>query len=249
MGAMISRAVQSNSEEDAREASARIVRGETSSIEGFRQLLDAQVIIAGGDDMMFRVPSEKLSQDSLSTVRGTYTQVTNGGTLTMGIGPTMAKSQQALVVGKHAGKNRVEVYGERTEARYQQILKHAAAYADSLGSENPDTYPEEQMESLLRRASTMFEGGAAILGMFDPVKDKHPGNFPSPTLTREQKSAFQTRADAEKRSASDMEKVAQTTTDSRTAERATQKAKASRKKAHSSLDRLTAGTPPGGFAL
>lgn len=63
----------------------------------------ATIILFGGDSLAFALDKKLLKK--VDSIRDYYTKV-SGFTITIGVGETISKASQALLYGKHTGKNK-----------------------------------------------------------------------------------------------------------------------------------------------
>lgn len=123
MGAKVAKAILANDAESAKKVSQSIIRGELGFVKEAKKRMSAEVIIAGGDDILLKVPAKQFNVQAIDWLRSSYPRATSGGTITVGIGNDMIQSHKALVVGKSTGKNKAVYWTPDVDKDYEKYAE------------------------------------------------------------------------------------------------------------------------------
>jgi hypothetical protein len=116
-GKKIGRAILSDSPDELKHASDRIILG-NEIISRWAERHQGKDFSSGGDQGVWYVPVEATAE--LDSVRSDY-QFATGLTVSMGIGRTLSESGKSLLVAKFRGKNMVISYAPEIEDEIRQV--------------------------------------------------------------------------------------------------------------------------------
>lgn len=121
MGSRVAAYILASDITGARKLSKTIHRGEAAVLAFAKRTWGGTPIIAGGDDLLIGVPSNRFSQAQVEAMRKLYAKTT-GATLSVGIGETMPNASKALIIAKNTGKDKSVVWSDDKAELYRKVV-------------------------------------------------------------------------------------------------------------------------------
>lgn len=145
IGQKVARSELADDEQGLYAVSAKIKAG-NDLLEDFAVQCGGQVISSGGDEVVLRVPIEKLVE--LESIRSDYAYVV-GATLSVGVGESLSQASKALMVAKLSGKDQTLQYSPDVEQKYAQASQESNSETKKIGDaymkNDPQVASQEQL--------------------------------------------------------------------------------------------------------
>lgn len=122
MGSHVAKFILGNDIVNAKKLSNLIKLGEVA-VQGYAmKTFGGDFVIAGGDDMLLQAPSSRFDPDKIEGLRAIYHKVTQGHTVTAGVGNDMVEASKALTTGKNTGKNKTVYWTSDMQEKYERLV-------------------------------------------------------------------------------------------------------------------------------